>query len=75
MMLGWSIPKWTGYGPWVDIRDRGGKGVMQQVERRGWVGYWGGTKDQRERFEARREEGVGVEGEMGGEAWHLDQVS
>lgn len=51
MMLGWSIPKWTGYGPWVNVEDRGGKYLLTQMRERGWVGYWGGSVSQRERYQ------------------------
>jgi len=63
MLLGWSLPKWTGWGPWVDTRDRGGSDVAQGVERRGWVDYWGGTADQCARFAQAAIERRGVDGD------------
>ena len=51
MMLGWSIPKWTGFGPWV--RQPPNELAM---ERSGGFGYWAGTIDQKKRH---------VEGEPG----------
>ena len=50
MMLGWSLPKWVGYGPWVHEEDRGGETFGKTAERRGWVGYWGGTGSQKARY-------------------------
>ncbi|WVF72619.1 hypothetical protein IAT40_007437 [Kwoniella sp. CBS 6097] len=64
-MLSWSLPRWTGHGPWVnkDMRDltawiwndrgtRSGYGV-DAARGDGWsmsIGFWGGTASQRERW-------------------------
>jgi len=39
MMLGWSLPKWVGYGPWVQSDDRGGEGLWADggPPRVGWL--------------------------------------
>ena len=49
MMLGWSLPKWTGHGPWVG--EMRGDAVLRG-ERGLGAGYWGGTPVQRERWRA-----------------------
>jgi hypothetical protein len=51
MMLAWSIPKWTGFGPWVHSEDRGGDVMARTLAQRGWVGYWGGLAVQMQRWE------------------------
>lgn len=49
MMLGWSLPKWVGYGPWVARADRGGE-ALGDSSGNVRVGYWAGATSQRERF-------------------------
>ena len=46
MVFGWSLPKWTGFGPWVeDIDER------FRMKENGWVlGHWGGCVSQKLRF-------------------------
>lgn len=57
MMLGWSLPKWTGYGPWMNPADRGGPEFLADMEKRGiGIGYWAGCGSQRGRWKE------GVEG-------------
>ncbi|RXK38120.1 hypothetical protein M231_04581 [Tremella mesenterica] len=46
MMLGWSLPKWTGHGSWVGQVDPNVFGGEKGLG----VGYWCGTKSQRERW-------------------------
>jgi len=45
--VSWSIPKWTGYGPWVD--DCLAKGFIAD-DGRGAYGFYRGCKDQRNRW-------------------------
>jgi hypothetical protein len=52
LMLGWSIPRWTGLGPWVR---REGEMLLEEVGESGMTGYWRGTEDQRGRFEPGKE--------------------
>ena len=56
-LLGWSLPKWTGYGPWVNESSRGGFAFLRSGEAGGGggVGYWRGCTDQRNRWEEGRE--------------------
>ena len=55
--MGWSLPKWTDYGPWVAEADRGIMGFKRDMKKRGiGVGYWAGCADQKARWKE------GVEG-------------
>lgn len=57
MMVGWSLPKWTGYGPWVRGVSGGGTAFLGALEKKGaGVGYWAGLGVQKDRWT------VGVEG-------------
>jgi hypothetical protein len=51
MMLGWSLPKWTGWGPWgPNPPDHGSTHVV------GWPsGFWTGTPSQRSRWQRGKE--------------------
>lgn len=63
MMLGWSLPKWTGYGPWVRDERNGRRWLHARNDDVLGVGYWKGMADQRSRYR---------EGEEGS---HLSPVS
>lgn len=52
LMLGWSIPRWTGLGPWVRPE---GEMLLEEVGESGMTGYWRGTEDQRGSFEPGKE--------------------
>jgi hypothetical protein len=47
MMIGWSLPKWTGWGPWVPGAGR--DDFLRAVGTR--VGLWRGTASQRARWQ------------------------
>ncbi|WWD18904.1 hypothetical protein CI109_103360 [Kwoniella shandongensis] len=57
MMLAWSIPKWTGWGPWSVHRSEETDGTQAQVGESATrkvilkPGCWMGTFEQRERWE------------------------
>ena len=46
MMIAWSLPKWTGYGPWVDKTNR----LMSRGDVYNAAVYWAGCRDQRRRW-------------------------
>ena len=50
-MILWSLPKWTGYGPWIREPDRDGPGFLKDMETRGiGCGFWTGCADQKSRW-------------------------
>ena len=55
MMVGWSLPKWSGYGPWVKEVKSDGSVWQRDGKGRNPVQYWTGCEDQRNRWEMGKE--------------------
>ncbi|ODN80182.1 hypothetical protein L198_07838 [Cryptococcus wingfieldii CBS 7118] len=47
MMIEWSLPRWSGFGPWVRKGDEEGEGAGGGLS----LGHWRGLVSQRERWE------------------------